>query len=110
MADSQPEQSRETRFSKALVTRMAAVGLFVALGTTAVVFMMKRPPAETAQTEGELAASSALGASELPEANPQIQTGFIETPNPSGKPQSIQSKFLKYFEPFRSAIKKGNEG
>jgi uncharacterized repeat protein (TIGR01451 family) len=84
MADSQPEQSRETRFSKALVTRMAAVGLFVALGTTAVVFMMKRPPAETAQTEGELAASSALGASELPEANPQIQTGFIETPNPSG--------------------------
>lgn len=42
MADSQTERTRENRFSKALLGRVVAVGLFVALGTGAVIFMMGR--------------------------------------------------------------------
>jgi uncharacterized repeat protein (TIGR01451 family) len=82
MADSQPEPTRESRFSKALVARITAVGLFVALGTTAVVFLMGKPNG-VAKSESENPSSSENVATEQPGFTAQVPASFATSADQS---------------------------
>lgn len=86
MADSDAEQTRESRFSKALIARVVSVGLFVALGTTAVVFMMGKPKAP-ATAEAKEVLPKENGKAETPGFSAQVKASFAqatESENSSG--------------------------
>jgi uncharacterized repeat protein (TIGR01451 family) len=111
MADSQTELTLANRFSKALIGRVAAVGLFAALGTGGVTFMVGKDKIEVGlatEKDQKPVDGAAVAAGFVEQVQASFAEGQAQTPKPDPAAFKSNPSAVPKSEPAPPAISKSS--